>query len=80
MLFLVSTLERLFSLKWIQFIEKSSYLNMNSCLHFRGVATWGGGGGRGGQRGHEPPTSFSEPEKIQKFQFQTSGILLFMGV
>ena len=27
-----------------------------------------------------PPTSFSEPKKVQKSQFQTSGILLFMGV
>ena len=27
-----------------------------------------------------PPTSFSKPNKVQQFQFQTSGILLFMGV
>ena len=39
--------------------------------------------GEGGQGGHAPPppspTSVSKPNKVQQFQFQTSGILLFMG-
>ena len=30
--------------------------------------------------GHGPPTSISQSNKVQQFQFQTSGILLFMGV
>ena len=31
-------------------------------------------------RGAMPLTSISETNKVQQFQFQTSGILLFMGV
>ena len=34
----------------------------------------------GGQEGHGPLTSTSEPKKVQQFHFQTSGILFFMGV
>ena len=37
-----------------------------------GKERWGGGG--------MPPTSISEPNKVQQFQFQTQGILYFMGV
>ena len=33
-----------------------------------------------GQGAMAPPTSIFEPNKVQEFQFQTSGILLFMGV
>ena len=29
---------------------------------------------------HDPPTSTSELKKVQQLQFQTSGVLLFMGV
>ena len=50
---------------------------------YKGVATKGGGGGgedKVGARGPWPPTSISEPNKVQQFQFQTSGILLFTGV
>ena len=34
------------------------------------------------QQGHASPlpTSISKPSKVQQFQFQTSRILLFMGV
>ena len=52
----------------------------------RGVAcrARGGGGGGGGVREAgrtmASPTSISKPNKIQEFQFQTSGILLFIGV
>ena len=39
----------------------------------------------GGKGGHAPsppppPTLISEPNNVQQFQFQTQGILLFMGV
>ena len=34
----------------------------------------------GGGRGPCPPTSISEPNKVQEFQFQTSEILFFLGV
>ena len=42
-------------------------------------------GGREGERGSAGgpcpiTTSISKPNKVQQFQFQTSGILLFMGV
>ena len=40
----------------------------------------GGVASGGGQGGHGLPTSTSEPKKVQQFQFQTSGLLLFMGV
>ena len=40
-----------------------------------GVAT----GGAKGAMLSPPPTSISEPNKVQKFQFQMSGILLFTG-
>ena len=33
-----------------------------------------------GQGGHCPPTSISKPNKVQEFQFQISGMLLFMAV
>ena len=48
----------------------------------RGVATVGGRGisGEGGAGGHGLPTSISELNKVQQFQFQTSGILFFAGV
>ena len=36
--------------------------------------------GPGGSMPLRPPTSTSEPKKIQQFQFQTSGILFFMDV
>ena len=39
-----------------------------------GVAT------RGDQEVHGPSTSISEPNKVQRFQLQTSGILLFTSV
>ena len=39
-----------------------------------------GAGGRGGHAPPPPPTSISEPNKVQKFQFQTSGMLLFTDV
>ena len=38
-----------------------------------GVAT-------GGPGVHGPTTSISEPNKVQQFQFQTSGMLLFTGI
>ena len=41
-----------------------------------GIST---GGGEGGQGGH-PSNWISEPNTVQQFQFQTSGMLLFMGV
>ena len=45
-----------------------------------GVQPLGGGGG--GRRSHAPPPSISicEPNKVQQFPFQTSGILLLTGV
>ena len=43
---------------------------------YKGVATGVGGGEQGG---HGRPTSISEPNKVQQFQFQTSGTLLFYG-
>ena len=46
---------------------------------YRGVATGGGVGGEGA-RGPWPHTSISEPNKVQQFQFQTAGMLLFTGV
>ena len=48
----------------------------------RGVATVGGKGVWGGEGagGHGFPTSISELNKGQQFQFQTSGILFFAGV
>ena len=45
------------------------------CSLFRGVATGGGAGVCYGT-----PTSLSESNKVQEFQFQTSRILLFMSV
>ena len=39
----------------------------------QGRSHWGGGGGAG-------LTSTPEPKKVQKFQFQTSGMLLFTDV
>ena len=43
-----------------------------------GIAT---GGDHGGHAPPPPPsTSISEPKKVQKFQFQTSAILLFTDV
>ena len=45
------------------------------CSLFRGVATGGGGQGCYGT-----PTSLSESNKVQEFQFQTSGIMLFASV
>ena len=33
-----------------------------------------------GQGGSWPPTSISEPNKVEQIQFQTSGTLLFTGV
>ena len=56
------------------------------CSLFRGVATGGGGagvlllGGGWGLGCYGPPTSLSESNKVQEFQFQTSGILLFTSV
>ena len=43
-----------------------------------GISTGGGEDG-GGQGGH-PSNWISEPNRVQQFQFQTSGMLLFMGV
>ena len=40
----------------------------------------GGGGVREVGRTMASPPSISKPSKIQEFQFQTSGILLFIGV
>ena len=40
----------------------------------------GKGGGSVGRPCPLKPTSISKPNKVQQFQFQTSGILLFMGV
>ena len=48
-----------------------SYLHIT--IKTRGVATVGPGG-------HGPPTSSFEPKKVQQFQFQTSGVLLYTGV
>ena len=42
-------------------------------VHVQGRNHWVGGD-------HGPPTSISQSNKVQQFQFQTSGILLFMGV
>ena len=47
---------------------------MQNIFSNRGVAT--GGGWQGAM---PRPTSISEPNKVQQFQFQTSGILLFTG-
>ena len=47
---------------------------MDWFLYENGVATGGTGGG------HDPPTSISEPNKVQQFHFQTSGIFLFTSV
>ena len=44
----------------------------------RGGATWGGV--RKSCPPPPPPTSSSKRNKVQQFQFQTSGILFFMGV
>ena len=49
---------------------------INAIFKTRGVAT-GGGEGTGG---HGPSTSISEPNEVQQFQFQISGIFLFTGV
>ena len=51
-------------------LESEARMNLLVTCHFytavcRGVATGG---------------SISEPNKVQQFQFQTSGILLFMGI
>ena len=46
-----------------------------SCYN-RGVTTGRGGGGGG----HGPSTSTSKANKVQQFQFQKSGILLFIKV
>ena len=48
-----------------------SYLHIT--IKNRGIATVGPGG-------HGPPTSSFEPKKVQQFQFQTSGALLYTGV
>ena len=39
-----------------------------------------GGRGSGGLGGLWPPTSIFKPSKVQQFQFQMSGIQLFIGV
>ena len=41
----------------------------------QGQSHWGGAGVP-----YLSPTSILEPNKLQQFQFQTQGILLFMGV
>ena len=49
----------------------------------QGCNQWGAGGagGRGGPQGKPSPAlQFFKPNKVQQFQFQTSGILLFMCV
>ena len=46
-----------------------------SKLPASGVANWEARDG-----GMPPPTSISQPSKVQMFQFQTSGILVFKDV
>ena len=43
-------------------------------IYLQGCTHWGD------QEGHGTPTSTSQPKNVQQFQFQTSGILFFMGV
>ena len=50
---------------------------INGIFKTRGVATGGGGGE--GTGGHGPSTSIFEPNEVQQFQFQISGIFLFTG-
>ena len=52
------------------FTSASSNVWKHQC---RGV-TSGGGGGWGGAGGHGPPSSISEPNKVQQFQFEKQGI------
>ena len=50
--------------------------NMETNLLVQDHSHLGGGGGQGGHA----PTSISEPNKVQQFQFQIQEILLFMSV
>ena len=72
------------------YLRKTLSLNLQKILaligynttSYRGAATGGPGGpgGPGGQGAMAPSTLIFEPNKVQQFQFQTSGIMLFMGV
>ena len=58
-------------------LRKVDYEDLNkNCFH-KGVVTGEGGGG---QRGHDPSTLISEPNKVQQFQFHRSDIFLFPDV
>ena len=59
----------------LQFAVGENQNNWN----LQGRSHWEGGVGEGA-RGPWSHTSISEPNKVQQFQFQTSGILLFTGV
>ena len=63
------------------------YQSVNLFVYSSLVSLWQAGQARGIVNGgpgcHQPPThptSISELNKVQKFQFQISGILLFLGV
>ena len=65
---------RRFFYLWQNYVDNTASCSTRGTWELRGVAT---GGARGG---HGNPVSTSQQEKVQQFQFQTSGILFFMGV
>ena len=74
----VTTLLRHFSVKslknqlGVKKVRLYILFRLIHCISLISLTDWGGWGGRmGGGRGVVAPTLISEPNKVQKFQFQT---------